>query len=43
MKLRKKIKRFFKKVLSYIPDVDPDEYNKRKFRAERDGYRKYSK
>lgn len=39
----KKLKSFLKFLLSLVPEGDPDEYNKRKYRAERDGYRKYSR
>jgi len=38
----KRIKDFFIWVLSFVPKIDPDEYGKRKYRAERDNYRKYS-
>jgi hypothetical protein len=37
----KKVKKFLKYILSFIPDIDPDEYGKRQYRAKRDGYKKY--
>lgn len=39
----KKIKKFLKFILSWVPEGDPEEYNKKKYRAERDRYRKYSR
>lgn len=40
-KLLTKIKKGFIWLLSFVPDHDPDEYGKRKYRAKRDKYRKY--
>ncbi len=38
----KKIGKIFTWLLQFVPDHDPDEFGKRKFRAERDNYKKYS-
>lgn len=38
----KKISEFLKFILSWMPAGDPDAYGLRKYRAEKDRYRKYS-
>lgn len=37
----KKLKYILKRIFNLLPDNDPDEYGKRKYRAKKDQYLRY--